>query len=203
MAVVFFLFVIISVAHSSLLDPSNPTPRIKISKDTSCVPKFQPCGATLKNASTASNCCLGLRCVGPKNVTDLGGEKLCEPLIIRSLEQPASTGGVRSSSRCSECQQLGLVCPNDCGFDPICVPRWSPCSGPRNRFRTNKCCARGWRCVWPKKAPNFGAKRCEPPPPRCIPNWYKCENNRGCCSRGWRCKRPRNPRGFPGTRCEP
>lgn len=171
------------------------------SNGTACVPKWYPCTGS-RNEFSTFKCCSGWNCVWPMNAPHFGAKR-CEPPVPLPTDLPGDAPAARSDTICHSCRSRGFLCPKSCGFGPICVPRWSPCSGPKNRFHTSKCCTKGWRCVWPKNAPNFGAKQCEPPPPKCIRNWYHCRANIPCCSQRWRSKRLRNTRYFRGTRCEP
>lgn len=72
-------------------------------------------------------------------------EKRCQPPVRITSDASVLVG----SAICHSRRSRGYKCPASCGFDPDCV---QPCRGPKNRFSTSKCCAKGWRCVRAKSA---------------------------------------------------
>lgn len=92
---------------------------------------------------------------------------------------------------------------------PKCVPKFKPCTGPKNYWKTSNCCLPNFRCV-KASAPNFRYKRCEPivrGKAKCVPSWKACtgpDNKWGtsrCCG-NFVCRRPWR-KSFRGLRCIP
>lgn len=154
--------------------------------DPICVPRWEACDGPKNRYHTSKCCAKGWRCVRPKNASG-SAPKRCEP------PAPIPSDTDVTPTICHSCRSRGFKCPRSCGFDPICVPRWEVCSGTNNRYRTSKCCTKGWRCVRPMNEPNFGEKRCEPPsstrtaPPVTAAKHSEDSICHSCRSRGFKC----------------
>lgn len=98
-----------------------------------CVPQWKACTGPNHRYKTSTCCSKAFRCVKASQANFLGFR--CEPIKKPPVWRPPPSAG-------------------------RCVPKYKACTGPKNWWRTSRCCG-GFRCVVARER-TFVGKRCEP-----------------------------------------